>query len=208
MKINLFLSMYAVFKRTAYLRKVLIANSLTLAGIVLFSSASYASWQDEQASNVSVYECTQVALDNVDAMLLTKEERVALLDQSLTKSIDGYSSCVSTVTQNSSGGGGGGQGGGASNNEGKEGKESEEGVQNESQSEQDELEQTDEDKQTSQELREKRNAAKTTTAPRGIIAPKDNDKIICKLLFQEISNVQDADMLKGLKQQYANYQCG
>jgi hypothetical protein len=48
----------------------------------------------------------------------------------------------------------------------------------------------------------------SSKTPRGIIAPKDNDKIICKLLFQEITKTQDADMLKGLKEQYQNYQCG
>jgi hypothetical protein len=48
----------------------------------------------------------------------------------------------------------------------------------------------------------------STSAPRGIIPPKDNDKIICKLLFQEINKTQDPDMIKGLTQQYSNYKCG
>jgi hypothetical protein len=156
----------------------------------------------QMSSPTNAYECTQVSLADLDPALLTKQERIALLDGSLQDSIDNYSSCVSSVQQNMSGGGAGsGQGDGS---EGADGTDesadstatTDEGLETET-------------PPTEQAITEPTTSEKSITpAQRGVIAPKDNDKIICKLLFKEIQSIDDPDMLKGLKQQYNNYKCG
>lgn len=174
------------------------------------ASTSYAWLQDNATS---AYECTQVALDDIDSALLTKQERIALLDDSLTESIDSYSSCVSSAAQSMSGGGSGqgssagesGQGGAQSAN-GQQNSDDLENADDSQSSEQEDLTDLSQEMPESTQVPIKGNG--TTSAPRGIIPPKDNDKIICKLLFQEITKTQDPDMLKGLKQQYTNYKCG
>jgi len=158
------------------------------------------------ASPSNAYECTQVSLEDIDPALLTKEERIALLDGSLKDSIDNYSTCVSTVQQKMSAGGGGGAGGdgGAGSGESAEGQG--EGANNEGptgegvETETLPVEQQNQPPQSS--------GKQITPAQRGVIPPKDNDKIICKLLFKEINTIDDPDMLRGLKEQYSNYKCG
>lgn len=148
------------------------------------------------------YECTQVGLDEIDPALLTKEERIALLDGNLSDSINNFSMCVSKA-QSAMAGGGNGQGSDVGQLGGAEGttesKRTEGSVDSELEKMSEEI--TSPEKQDTGELG-------TTPTTRGIIPPKNNDKIICKLLFQEIKNTSDAGLLEGLKQQYANYQCG
>jgi hypothetical protein len=188
-------------------------SMLVCSAIFLTSSFSFAWQQEAQQSTTSAYECTQVALDDVDSGLLTKQERIALLDNSLSESIDSYSSCVSSVTQNMSGGGSG---------QGSEALDNGQGQLQSTNSQQlgDELEMeggqpgnTSKEQDTLPEEMPETSPVPikgtgSTSAPRGIIPPKDNDKIICKLLFQEINKTQDPDMIKGLTQQYSNYKCG
>lgn len=170
-------------------------------------SAEQKSAEQKSAEQITAYECTQVALEDIDPALLTKQERIALLDGSLQESIDSYSTCVSSVQQNM----GNGEGIGGNGNEGNEGainginngadgnaptNATNEGNQGTPNSEATEL------------LELEKQPSKITPAAREVIAPKDNDKIICKLLFQEIQKVEDPDMLAGLKEQYSNYKCG
>lgn len=180
-----------------------ISKAMILATLLLASATSFAWWQSGQTV-ASPYECTQVALEDVDKSLLTKEERIALLDESLTASIDSYSTCVSSAAQAMSGGGSG-QGEGTSGQDAQENNDNTNSVNNASSANQ--MPEEIRAQQTQQRSDDTRGAP-TSKTPRGIIPPKDNDKIICKLLFQEIATTQDADMLKGLKQQYQNYQCG
>jgi len=187
--------------------------SVCLAMLVS-SSMGYAWLQEDQSNVTSAYECTQVAIEDIDSALLTKKERIALLDDSLIESIDSYSSCVSSAAQNMSGGGSGQSEGGSSGN-GQSGSQSNSGDQNVDKLENVIGEQTALQQEQSELPQEMPETAQTpikgngsTSAPRGIIPPKNNDKIICKLLFQEITKTQDPDMLKGLKQQYTNYKCG
>ncbi len=186
--------------------------AMLLLSVIVFAFPhnSDAAWQAPQDTSPSAYECTQVTLDDIDTALLTKEERVALLEESLSKSIDSYSTCVSSVTQamasaqEASGGAvgqgnatdAGGMGDTRNNNE-----SGNMALANQSQSE---------GAQSQQQIpvANMPPSAQSTASIRGIIAPKDNDKIICKLLFQEITKTQDPDMLKGLKEQYSNYKCG
>jgi len=174
------------------------------------------AWQQDQANITSAYECTQVSLEDPDSALLTKKERIALLDNSLSESIDSYSSCVSIAAQDMSGGGSGqGSGGGGNSANGDKGNQNASGEDDSAN-----LENADDGQNSKQQgqadtpeevplsTQPSSRGNSSTPATRGIIPPKDNDKIICKLLFQEITKTQDPDMLKGLKQQYSNYKCG
>jgi hypothetical protein len=168
-----------------------------------------------QTDVTSAYECTQVAINDIDETLLTKEERIALLDESLTTSIDSYSRCVSLAAQTMSGGGLGQQsaaGSGAGDNL-ENGNSGQAGANTTTETTIDsDVEQTQNEDNippsNNNQVSGDTTGTGVTPSPRGIIAPADNDKIICKLLYQEITNTQDADMLKGLKQQYRNYKCG
>lgn len=164
--------------------------------------------QNDTTSVSSTYECTQVAIDDIDDGTLTKQERIALLEDSLTESIDSFSSCVSTATNVMSNGG---AGQGESEGEGEQGAAQSAGsaenlVDKTSESSNKPLDSSESTQQIDETIPASSNGS--SPAPRGIIPPKDNDRIICKLLFQEITNTQDPDMLKGLKQQYSNYKCG
>lgn len=174
--------------------------------MLMTASTSYAWLQEGQQSLTSAYECTQVSLEDVDSTLLTKQERIALLDDSLTDSIDSYSSCVSSAAQNMSGGGSGQDGGGGqSGSQDADGQQDLDDLENIESQQQNPIDLTQEIPEAAQ-IPTKGNGS--TPSTRGIIPPTNNDKIICKLLFQEITKTQDPDMLKGLKQQYSNYKCG
>ena len=176
------------------------ASSLVLNYQTTLSNAPSQSATVQTPQPTNAYECTQVAIEDIDPTLLTKEERIALLDGSLKDSIDQYSTCVSTVQQNMSASAGGS--GGGSGNSDAEGQEAGSG----------EAETETTNNTTSpanSDITEPMPAAKSITpAQRGVIPPKDNDKIICKLLFNEIKSINDPDMLKGLKEQYESYKCG
>lgn len=192
-------------------RSLLLGASLCLAvfgpiNVVASQQAASAQASATQASQpTNAYECTQVAIEDIDPNLLTKEERIALLDGSLQDSIDQYSTCVSTVQQNMSGGGAAGGGGGEGSQGDDEGKMASEGDSDSPQAQ----EMDEENTAANSEVTEPMPPAKSISpAQRGVIPPKDNDKIICKLLFNEIKSINDPDMLKGLKEQYETYKCG
>lgn len=212
-------------KQTSYFFSANALLKLVLALATLsFTSSALAWWQQTPASVSSAYECTQVALEPIDPSLLTKEERIALLDDALSTSIDSFSSCVSSAAQTMSGGGSGQGGSGQGGGGGQGGDQGEAGNANNGQNSGNTMVgNLPAENATSQNLSFENEGMAipsispipdtsmgkgSTPAPRGIIAPKDNDKIICKLLFQEISKTTDPDMLAGLTQQYKNYQCG
>jgi hypothetical protein len=148
----------------------------------------------------SAYECTQVTLDDANSELLTKEERLALLDQSLSDSINSYTSCVNTV-QDAMSGGGSGSGQGGTSGSGSASASGQQSQTNESSG--------SESPQQSQAGSEPTETSNTQQNPveRGVVAPKDNDSIICKLLFDEIQKSSGASRT-GLEKQYKDYMCG
>lgn len=171
---------------------------LTFACFSLFSVA-----QAAQDFPVSAYECTQVSLDDVDESLLTREERIARMDIALSDSIDSYTSCVNTVQNEMSGGGSGaGSGSGAESSEGSD----QQHGQGDATEQSNPVQQSNGSPQAGSEPTRTQNQT-TTNAPRGVIAPKDNDSIICKLLFDEMQKTNGAS-LAGLEKQYRDYQCG
>ena len=150
----------------------------------------------QQTANINpsnAYNCTNVAIEDLDPNLLTKEERIALLDQSLSDSIDSYSVCVNHVAENMSGGGSGDASGGVGQGNSNSKGAPEQGSPQTEATEQAQIKQS--------------SAPNNTPVNRGVIPPKDNDKTICKLLYQEIVKATDSNMLKGLQKQYSDYKC-
>lgn len=182
--------------------------SLCALAIVAITSA-FAMQQNSEFPTTS-HECTQVTLDDIDESLLTKEEKIARLDVSLSDSIDSYTTCVNTVQKQMAGGGSGSNSGGGS--AGEQGAESASGgVQSAAGGEQSqEKTQTGQQQSTgsqagSSAVEQSQNS--TTNVKRGVVAPKDNDSIICTLLYEEIQKA-NADSLVGLEKQYQDYKCG
>jgi len=170
--------------------------SVIFASACLSASSLVYAYQTP-SSTENAYDCSNVALDDIDPNSLTREERIALLEGRLRESIDSYSTCITQVTDNMNGGGSGAYAG-AQGDSG-----SSEASETSSQTGDSEAAKSD-----SQSNSEHAISVNTTPVNRGVIPPKDNDKIICKLLFQEIKSTQDTAMLKGLKEQYSNYACG
>ncbi|MFT6896293.1 MAG: hypothetical protein ACJA13_000694 [Paraglaciecola sp.] len=177
-------------------------SSRLLFWIVLVSLPCISMAQDQTPrinKAGTAYDCTQVSLDAIGDELLTTDERIGLLDKSLTRSIDNYSACIDNVQQqissksSSLGLGDGVEG--AKENAPEELVSATEQILNTNTSKPEEN--VFENIQT-----------KTAHPPRRIIPPTDNDQIICKILFEEIAKTTDANMLKGLKKQYENYKCG
>ncbi len=150
--------------------------------------------------STEAYDCTQVTIDELDEALLTREERIARMDNSLSESIDQYSVCMSAVTSNASEAGGGqgadGQGGAGQSGTGDAG-----GVSGDDQNQ---LGQAQDSQAGSRAVNSQ--SSTSTPKPRGVIAPKDNDSIICTLLYNEIQSASGAS-LEGLKKQYEDYKC-
>lgn len=155
----------------------------------------------------NAYDCTQVGIDEIDPALLTKEERIALLDKNLDKSMDSFSHCVSVAQSQMTGGGsGGGKGDIGINGSDQWGNGT--SVDAPSQNSDEKLAEREITIENQQDMTKVTDVKGTTPTVRGVIPPKNNDKVICKLLYQEIVKTTDPKMLGGLKQQYANYKCG
>ena len=174
--------------------------------------------QIKQTQDVSsAYDCTQVTLQDIDESLLTKEEKLALLDDALSDSIDAYSTCVSTVqtdmasASGQTAGGGGGVGDGAENGSANSaGTQTEQGDARNQQASASNENDTQEFESGGMQAGSEpvaESTSTTTEVQRGIVTPKDNDSIICKLLFAEIEKAQGSAK-SGLEKQYKEYQCG
>lgn len=155
----------------------------------------------------NAYDCTQVGIDEIDPVLLTKEERIALLDKNLDRSMDSFSHCISVAQSQMTGAGsGGGKGDIGVNGSEQSDKEASTGAASHHSDEK--LAEREITTENQQEMTKVSDVKGTTPTVRGVIPPKNNDKVICKLLYQEIVKTTDPAMLGGLKQQYANYKCG
>ena len=168
---------------------------LTSVSLLVSSFGAQAFFQEAP----SVQDCSTVALDDIDPNSLTREERIAMLEGSLRQSIDEYSTCINEVSAEMAGGGNGGYEGGGAGSSAGDGAQASTGNTSES---------SESATSNSQSNSEHAIQVNSTPVNAGVIPPKDNDKIICKLLFQEINSTQDTAMLQGLKEQYKNYKCG
>ncbi len=175
--------------------------------------AQHVQAQAQIVSEQDAFECTQLSIDKVDEALLTKAERLALMDKNLKTSMDQYEQCVSNVQQqmagaNGGGGQGSGQGGGESSGGDGSGDGSSENTSNKAGDEQENSnEQASSQSRQTSTSQQASQSNSSTNRPRGLVKPKDNDSIICQLLWEEIQNAP-ADKVDGFKKQYRDYKCG
>ena len=186
--------------------------SVGLSGLLLAISVSLHAQSSLQSNasvqQVSVYDCTGVKLDEVDPQSLTRAEQIALLDGALLDSVDRYASCINQVQADMASSGGGSGSGNAANgvetlsaNQSEQQNDAGDGLSDETQ----EIE-LSETVTESQETSEKRSG--TDLSKLGVVKPKDNDAIICKILYDAIIGEQDDTTRKGLEAQYQDYECG
>ncbi len=109
--------------------RVLRDSSLGLClGILLFAPAApllqaqTASESGDDFATSDTLDCTKVSIDYLNDPNLTREERIALMDRALMKSLSEFDACQTAQSSNSGGGGGGaagaGDGGGSGAGEG------------------------------------------------------------------------------------------
>jgi len=206
-------------------------SSFLLIAVISLAAGAASLFAFTQTNNTSVpgaaYECSGLKLDEVNAEFLTKEEQLALLDQALVDSVDRYSTCISAVQSSMSQGSGGGSGAGAGTGTGEsEGK----GQSGSSGSGDGATQSEDKFSDEAQTSAQEQAAANTTQdspvielpnanqtnktdqtkdkTKRGVVPPKNNDAIICSMLFEainsETNNVTKADLII----QYEDYECG
>lgn len=178
-------------------RAMLIVASIALTLVLPAQSVAQSS---PAPAEPIPYDCTNVDLAKVDDLLLTKEERIAKMDNSLQTSLDAYSQCVKNVQQamaTSAASGGGG-------NAGAEGKTGETAAMSGSEAPEQEQQQSTEPKE--QESASRSFGSRSSQINKENVDPKDNDSIICQLLWDEIQ-AATGDKRKGFVQQYEDYKC-
>lgn len=163
----------------------------------------------------AAYDCTGVEVEHVDPKRLTKAEQIALLENSLLNSVDRYSKCIAKVQSQMAASGGGGGGSGTES----EGGESGEGAQGAEPGEQEGLGSQEgategmEGQTTTSQTNSASGTVPNPTQSGGggkrnqVIPPKDNDNIICALLWDEITNSTDEAEKQGLIKEYEDLKC-
>jgi len=145
-------------------------------------------------------DCTDTAIQDHDTTLLTREEQIILMEQSLFASVNQHDSCMEAMqaqaaNEMASGGGGGTSGG--SEGEGMDGDAFD--------SEASEAAEPMESETTTEDMTE---IAGASGAKDEIIPPRDNDQIVCSIIYEEMTNEQDSAKKAGLQKEYQKYSCG
>ncbi|WP_139119074.1 hypothetical protein [Pseudoalteromonas sp. BMB] len=164
---------------------------------------SYAQTEQEPSS---AYDCTAVELEAVDASTLTTEEQIALLEQSLFNSVDKYSTCMEKVQKKMSAtsaakGSGANSGAGANTTSGTNGDSIASAGTGVS-------ENTAASSGSSANSETNSNRSGSSGAENQVVAPKDNDSVVCTMIYEEISKESDPKAKEKMKEQYKQYNCG
>ncbi|WP_440056723.1 hypothetical protein ACSLBF_17735 (plasmid) [Pseudoalteromonas sp. T1lg65] len=172
------------------------------------------SYAQNELDPSSAYDCTAVELDAVDASKLTKEEQIALLEESLFNSVDKYSTCMEKVqkkmsasTAKGSGANGGGAGAnGASGSNGGSGASAGTGASESAATSSGSSANSENTNTSNSETNSNRSGS--SGAENKIVAPKDNDSVVCGMIYEEIGKESDPVAKEKLKEQYKQYNCG
>ncbi|WP_102794197.1 hypothetical protein [Bowmanella denitrificans] len=155
------------------------------------------AWAADPPQADIIYDCTQTRIDEVGDALLTKDERLKQMDHALYESIDRYESCMRKQMQTlaeAQGQSGGGNAGDTVS----QGQHSSDGAQQQVQQAQTEP----------KPLPQVKPGKKPDKAKEQAIAPKDNDSILCKQVWEAMSQEQDQEKKQKLLEIYKNYGCG
>lgn len=156
----------------------------------------YGQAQELEAKAV---DCTQLEFGSPIEGVLTKEELILEMEQQLFSSVDRYSSCMDKAQTSASESAGTGGSGNEIEGEGSDVAESSSGHKPNDNSE-------SEDKLAG--APDSGKIPLNNGAENKIVAPKDNDSIICKILYEEIVNEKNAEDRSDLNVEYQKYNCG
>ncbi|WDE05844.1 hypothetical protein SG34_002605 [Thalassomonas viridans] len=185
-------------------------KSSTLFLIVFPLLLSFAISAQNRTDPDSAYDCTKVQLEPLDESKLTREEKLAQLDESLFDAIDSYSTCIEQVqTDQAASGGGGGGAAGSGDGNGLDGAMSDSEASTQSGEVAENSEHAESEELTETTARNTaRNSRHTTKTKDQLIAPKDNDLIVCGILWENIQAEKDQTAKEKLHQEYKRYNCG
>ncbi|MFC3122907.1 hypothetical protein [Agaribacter flavus] len=171
---------------------------LIIFGLVEVNGVNAFESKDEAGQ---AYECTQVKIDELDPTLLTRAEKIQRMERILHDSIDSYATCINVVQKNMA----------SSGNETNKGDSVGQGEAESAraESEQKITEATDPVKETKEVEASESQTPHTQqkATKRGLIKPKNNDAIICQLLWEEIQKATGTAR-SGFEKQYRQYKCG
>ncbi|WP_157795512.1 hypothetical protein [Pseudoalteromonas ruthenica] len=160
--------------------------------LILLSSLSVSAEQPPYRA----YDCTAVEIEEVDPATLTKEERISLMENALLDSVNRYSTCMDQVQQ-SMAAQQAGEGTGHNNTQATQQTQKQAQGQNEMLQQQ---------AQNNTEVDDKERKAGPGREQQ-VVAPKDNDSIICTMLYEEIQKETNEATRSALLQQYEDYRC-
>ncbi len=151
------------------------------------------------------YDCTGVEIAEVDPAMLTKAEQIKLMENALLDSVNRYSTCLDKVqkgmTQSQSQGASSG------------GDNAQNAQQSDANANQQTASSTEQNSQTPLSTMDEQVTTDTEKNKAGggreqqIVKPKDNDSIICTMLYEEIQKETNETTREALVQQYKDYKC-
>lgn len=159
----------------------------------------------------AAYDCTGVEIEALAPQMLTKKEQIERLDDSLVDSVDRYSECVSKVqNQLAAAGGGDGAGGGAegSDNASSASEGNSQSSGNNGQNGKNAEQISDQNVKTRPADAPQTPKHQGRGAGNTLIPPKDNDNIVCTMIWEEIKATKDQKQKAGLTKQYNDLKCG
>jgi len=170
----------------------------------------YSNISPSQDKNVR--NCANVKLDS-DNKKLSKQERLKLLNSTFIDSIDAYSRCISASQKQSAQQGSGAGGTAREAGSGQVESSSQENANSEASSESENqalIEQTltPINQNTNQTQMSSSNKKLNKGAKNKLVAPKDNDLIVCQIIWDEINQETNEQTKTELTKQYRDYQCG
>ncbi|MFY8275511.1 hypothetical protein AAEU32_15415 [Pseudoalteromonas sp. SSDWG2] len=148
------------------------------------------------------HDCTGVEIAEIDPESLTKEERILLMENALLDSVNRYSTCLQKVqtemaqSQSQSAGQDVSEAQDASNTPAENNSLTAQRPANETHSTMDNASSSEKEKREIGAGREQQ-----------VVAPKDNDSIICTMLYEEIQRETNDATRDALIKQYKDYNC-
>ncbi len=178
---------------------------LSIALLSLFFAVSLFAEQPPQGSLGVAYDCTGVEIAEVDPAMLTKAEQIKLMENALLDSVNRYSTCLEKVqkdmTQSQS------QGANLRGDNAQNSQESDANANLQNASSTEQNSQTPLSTMDDQVTTEKEKNKAGGGREQQIVKPKDNDSIICTMLYEEIQKETNEATREALVQQYKDYNC-
>ncbi|WP_105190316.1 hypothetical protein [Pseudoalteromonas sp. T1lg48] len=169
--------------------------------VILFLLLACLPLAASQAPTQTAYDCSAVEIDEIDPATLTKQERIKLMENALLDSVNKYSTCLDKVQQQMAS------------------EQAQASVTAQGQTQQDaqahsqgtSAEQVTQDLPLSTQdpapTKEQEKMKSGGGRAQQVVKPKDNDSIICTMLYEEITKETNEATKQALIKQYEDYNC-